>query len=102
MQGCALLWVLLWAGCDETAEDVERAVTEEMVESTYRGVTRDGCERDAECGLGAVCPPAYGYCVRPCRSDADCGAPKRCLLDRLEIDFCGCEGPGCAAGQTQF
>jgi hypothetical protein len=63
--------------------------------SHQRGVTPAACAHNADCPRGAICPGGYDFCVTPCREDADCAPPTRCLLDRLEVDFCGCETGDC-------
>jgi hypothetical protein len=47
------------------------------------------CQRDSDCLGNAVCPPGYGFCVTPCQTNADCAMPTTCLLDRLDVNFCG-------------
>src|SRR5690349_7325061 len=91
---CALVWGLLGVACDDPlSRDAFEASP--WLASAPRGIVRGPCQRDAECGGAGICSTAYGRCVRPCVRDADCTAPSRCLLDRLEVDFCGCEGPHC-------
>jgi hypothetical protein len=68
--------------------------------TSHRGVMPTACTRNADCPSGAICPGGYDFCVTPCRHDADCAPPSRCLLDRLEVDFCGCEAGDCGVSEA--
>jgi len=75
--------------------DPARSETGCVSVSNQRSAMPAACSRNADCPRGSICPGGYDFCVTPCREDADCAPPTRCLLDRLEVDFCGCETVHC-------
>jgi hypothetical protein len=94
---------LFLVGCEDAPISVLDVVLDEATFTSERGMSRSvGCQHDADCPRGAMCPAAYGTCVWPCHSDADCVAPSRCLLDRLETNFCACESAECDAAMRRF